>query len=240
VDTLFEYQCRDPIARHQSEARLFDPTWEYDNHGILGHRKISGEVEFYVPPAFRNDGPCSIIYPVAGDGSDLTVGVIGGNSARKFTPSLLGIPEPGLTSRRLPVTCPPRRLLTRARYSPDGLPRSSCVGLAVALTTEDRNVIPTGKEQNVTTVSSDELRSAQAADDTCKRLLTQTSKSSVYDLNDDGLLERASPRDWSQQVVIPKDLDSKILCMEHYPPSAGHPGAHRMCSTTKPTKEDDS
>jgi hypothetical protein len=169
VDTLFEYQCRDPIARHRSEARLFDPTWEYDNYGILGHRKTSGEVEVYVPPALRNDGPCAIIYLVAGDGSDLTVGVIGGNSVRKFTPSLLGIHEPGLMSRSLPVTGQPLRLLTRARYSPDGLSRSSHVGLAVSLITEDRNVIPTGKEQNVTTVSSDELRTAQAADDTCQR-----------------------------------------------------------------------
>jgi hypothetical protein len=125
VDTLFEYQCRDLIAGHRGEALLFDPSWEYDNHGILGHRKPSGEVEVYNPRALRNDWPCAIIYPVAKDGSDLTVGVIGGNSARKFTPSLLGISEPGFTSRSLPVTSPPRRLLTQALHSPDELPRSS-------------------------------------------------------------------------------------------------------------------
>jgi hypothetical protein len=33
-----------PISRHRSEARLFDMSWEYDCHGILGHRKPSGEV----------------------------------------------------------------------------------------------------------------------------------------------------------------------------------------------------
>jgi hypothetical protein len=154
------------------------------------------------------------------------VGVLGGKSARKFTPSLLGIPEPGFTSRSIPVSGPPRRLLTRARYSPDGLPRSSHVGLAVALTTDDRNVIPTVKEENVTTVSSDELRTAQAADDTCQRLLTHTSNTSLYDLNDEGRLVRVSPHDRSRQVVIPKDFVSKILHMEHYPPSAVHPGAH--------------
>jgi hypothetical protein len=38
VDALYEYQCWDPIARRRSEARLFDPTWEYDRHGLLGHR----------------------------------------------------------------------------------------------------------------------------------------------------------------------------------------------------------
>ena len=103
METLFEYQCRDPLARHRSEARLSDLTWDYDCHGILGHRKSSGEVEVYVPPALRNEGPCAIIYPVAGDGSDLTVGVINGKSARKFprksTDSLPGTPEAGNTLR---------------------------------------------------------------------------------------------------------------------------------------------
>ena len=239
VETLFEYQCRDPLARHRSEARLSDLTWDYDCHGILGHRKSSGEVEVYVPPALRNEGPCAIIYPVAGDGSDLTVGVIKGKSARKFTrkstDSLPGTPETGNTLRNPPVSGRTTRLLTRARYSPEGLHRSSHVGLAVALTTDNRNVIPTGKEQNVTTISSDELRTAQAADITCQKLLTQTSTTSLYDLNDDGILVRVSPSDGSQQVVIPKDLVSRILYMEHYPPSAGHPGAHRMFQTIRRT-----
>jgi hypothetical protein len=147
VGTLFEYQCRDPIARHRSEARLFDPSLEYDCHGILGH----------------NDGPCAIIYPVAGDGSDLTVGVIRRKKARKFTTSPPIVPEN--TSPRLPVTRQPLRLLIRARYSPEGLPQSPHVGLAVSLTAADRDVVPTSNEQNVTTVSSEELRTAQAADD---------------------------------------------------------------------------
>ena len=235
VATLFEYQCRDSLARHRSEARLSDLTWDYDCHGILGHRKSSGEVEVYVPPALRNEGPCAIIYPVAGDGSDLTVGVIEGNSARKFTNSLPGTPETGNTPRILPVAGQTLRLLTRARYSPERLHRSSHVGLAVALTTNNRNVIPTGKEQNVATISSDELRTAQAADITCQKLLTQTSTTSLYDLNDDGILVRVSPSDGSQQVVVPQTLVSRVLYMEHYPPSAGHPGAHRMFQTIRRT-----
>jgi Integrase zinc binding domain len=82
----------------------------------------------------------------------------------------------------------------------------------------------------VTTISSDELRTAQATDITCQQLLTRTS---LYDLNDDGPLVRVSPIDGSQQVVIPKDLVSRIIYMEHYPPSAGHPGAHRMFQTIR-------
>jgi hypothetical protein len=76
---------------------IFDPTWEYDFHDIMGHRTSSGEVEVYVPPALRNEGPCTIIYPVAVDGSDLTVGVIGCKAARKvsrkLTDSLPSIPK---------------------------------------------------------------------------------------------------------------------------------------------------
>jgi RNase H-like domain found in reverse transcriptase len=38
VDALYEYHCLDPIYLRCSAARLFDPTWEYDRHGLLGHR----------------------------------------------------------------------------------------------------------------------------------------------------------------------------------------------------------
>jgi hypothetical protein len=39
VDDLFEGQCLDQTARRKSEARLHDPTWDYDHNGILpdGH-----------------------------------------------------------------------------------------------------------------------------------------------------------------------------------------------------------
>jgi hypothetical protein len=57
----------------------------------------------------------------------------------------------------------------------------------------------------------------------------------MYELNKDGLLVRVSPVDGSQQVVVPQNLVSRILYMEHYPPSAGHPGAHRMFQTIRRT-----
>jgi hypothetical protein len=96
VDALYEYQCLDPIARHRSEARLLDPTWEYDRHGLLGHRTPSGEVEVYVSPTLHKSGPCIIISPVAGDGSDLTLGVIEGinrTTEHTFANTCTGIPR---------------------------------------------------------------------------------------------------------------------------------------------------
>jgi hypothetical protein len=74
IDTLFNYQCLDPTTRRRSAARLFDPTWEYDHHGLLGQRLSFGEVQFYVPNALRTDGPCAIIVPFSGDGSDFAWG----------------------------------------------------------------------------------------------------------------------------------------------------------------------
>jgi hypothetical protein len=116
--------------------------------------------------------------------------------------------------------------MTRVLNTPDGTSTTTPVGLAIALNTEERNVA---------TVSSDELRTAQAADETCQRLLLQTSKTPMYDLNKDGLLVRVSPVDGSQHVVVHQSLVSHILYMEYYPPSAGHPGAHCMFQTIRRT-----
>jgi hypothetical protein len=110
--TLFEYQCRDPIARHRGSP--FRPIMGIRLPWYPGTHEPSREVEVYVPPALRNERPCAIVYPVAGDGSELTVGVIRSKAARKFNTYPPIIPE--TTSPRLPVTRQPLRLLTR--YSP--------------------------------------------------------------------------------------------------------------------------
>jgi hypothetical protein len=51
----------------------------------------------------------------------------------------------------------PPRLMTRVRHTPDGKSTTTPVGLAIALNNE---------EWNVETILSDELRTAQAADET--------------------------------------------------------------------------
>jgi hypothetical protein len=116
--------------------------------------------------------------------------------------------------------------MTRVRHTPDGKSTTTPVVLAIALNTEERNVA---------TVSSDELRTAKAADKTFQMLLLQKSKTLMYELNKDGILVRFSSFDGSQQVVVPQNLVSRILYMEHYIPSAGHPGAHRMFQTIRRT-----
>jgi hypothetical protein len=105
------------------------------------------------------------------------------------------------------------------------------VGLASLLEPNSDDRIPTGAEVDVATVSTEELRKEQAVDPVCKNLLLSADKSLSYDLNEGGILVRKSPFDGSQQIVVPQSMVSRILYLEHYPPAAGHPGAHRMFQT---------
>jgi hypothetical protein len=222
MDDLFESQCLDPTARRNGAARVQDPTWDYDRHGILARRTPSGETEAYIPHTLRRHGPHAIILPVAGDGSDLRRG--------DTDNSIANSPE----NRSDPECDPPRfRLLTRVPRPTRE--RDTHVGLASLLEPNSDDRIPTGAEVDVATVSTEELLTEQAVDPVCKKLLLSADKSLLHDLNEAGILVRKSPFDGSQQIVVPQSLISRILYLEHYPPASGHPGAHRMFHTIRKT-----
>jgi Integrase zinc binding domain len=86
-----------------------------------------------------------------------------------------------------------------------------------------------------TPVSLDELRPAQADDESCQRWTAAASAGSLFDLDDRGILIRISPVDGVHQVVVLKSLVARVLYAEHYPPLAAHPGAHRMFATLRRT-----
>jgi hypothetical protein len=46
---LFESQCLNPTTRRKGAARVHDPTWNYNQKGILAHGAPSGELEVYIP-----------------------------------------------------------------------------------------------------------------------------------------------------------------------------------------------
>jgi hypothetical protein len=102
---------------------------------------------------------------------DLTEGVIEGTNRKTehtFANTCTGIPH--LKEKVLPEPAngtPPLHFMTRVRHTPDGKSTTTPVGLAIALNNEERKVA---------TGSSDDLRTAQAAYETCQRLLLQTSK----------------------------------------------------------------
>jgi hypothetical protein len=222
MDDLFESHCLDPTARRNGAARVQDPTWDYDRHGILARRTPSGETEAYIPHTLRRHGPHAIILPVAGDGSDLRRG--------DTDNSIANSPE----NRSDPECDPPRfRLLTRVPRPTRE--RDTHVGLDSLLEPNSDDRIPTGAKVDVATVSTEELLTEQAVDPVCKKLLLSADKSLLHDLNEAGILVRKSPLDGSQQIVVPQSLISRILYLEHYPPASGHPGAHRMFHTIRKT-----
>jgi hypothetical protein len=69
LEDRFESQCLDPTTRRNGTARIHDPTWDYERHGILARRETTGQIEVYFPHTLRRHGPQAIIIPVAGDGS---------------------------------------------------------------------------------------------------------------------------------------------------------------------------
>jgi hypothetical protein len=73
-ESLFEHQCRDQRAQRIWERTSIDPLWDSDQHGLLMQRLPSGVLQVHVPTSIYRDGLCSIVTPVAEDGSDLRRG----------------------------------------------------------------------------------------------------------------------------------------------------------------------
>jgi hypothetical protein len=71
AESLFEHQCRDQMAQRIRENTSIDPMWDSDQHVLLVQRLPSGALQVHVYTSISRDGPCSIVTPVAEDGSDL-------------------------------------------------------------------------------------------------------------------------------------------------------------------------
>jgi hypothetical protein len=53
-------------------------------------------------------------------------------------------------------------------------------------------------------------------------------KDSLYDFEYSGLLVRRAPLEGTTQIVLPKSLQARVLHLEYFPRTAGHPGVSRM------------
>ena len=225
TEDLFHLHCRDPLSLRHAARLAENPLWDYDSNGLFVQQHPDGEVEIYLPHALRSRGPYAIIrplLPLAEDGSDLSGGVQPEFSP-KLSPAFANPPNPPpVRPRILWNTSSPRRL-TPYLSSSKGLAL-----LTIPTSEEILDRIPKGQEDNDGAVTIEDLMHAQTADDTCQRLLSLSSQLGIYDIDRRGLLVRIAPSDGTRQVVIPHTLVRRILHNEHYPPSAGHPGAHRM------------
>jgi hypothetical protein len=68
----------------------------------------------------------------------------------------------------------------------------------------------------------------QAEDQECLRAAHHTGADSLIDYNEHGVLVRRAPLDGSIQILVPASLRPKLLHLEHFPHTAGHPGITRM------------
>jgi hypothetical protein len=89
-------------------------------------------------------------------------------------------------------------------------------------------IVPDGPEENEGAVSLDDIREAQSRDLRCRQLLDLNPQGALFDLDSRSLVIRISPSGGTRQIVVPRGLIRRILVNEHYPATAGHPGAHRM------------
>ena len=74
----------------------------------------------------------------------------------------------------------------------------------------------------------EEIIREQAADEKCQQYATTAGKDYLFDFEESGLLVRRAPLDGTVQIVVPKSLQARVLHLEHFPRTAGHPGVSRM------------
>ena len=233
---VFDHQCRDPVSRHLSSRLGLDPTWDYDGNGLLVHRAPSGEIQVHIPPVLRPRGPFAIVQPLAEDGSDLSGGVQAEFTAPEVTADdpVLPIGRPSPQGQQGPEERPRILWNPRSPNRSQAVTTSHCgLALATEWTSDSESHIPGGNEENEGALTPEEIREAQGQDDACRRLLAIQPTKGVYDLDEEGLLIRIAPSDGTRQIVVPPGLIRRVLYNEHYPVSAGHPGAHKMFLTIR-------
>jgi hypothetical protein len=77
-------------------------------------------------------------------------------------------------------------------------------------------------------VQIDELIQEKTTDPECQTYAASAGHDSLFDYNAAGLLVQRAPLDGAIQVVVSAALQPRILYLEHFPRSVGHPGVTRM------------
>jgi Integrase zinc binding domain len=84
-------------------------------------------------------------------------------------------------------------------------------------------------------ILQEELIREQSADPDCQKWLddARETKGRLFDIDPDGLLVRIAPLDQYRQTVVPLALQPRLLHLEHFPVSAGHPGVSRIIQSLR-------
>ena len=74
----------------------------------------------------------------------------------------------------------------------------------------------------------------QREDPLCERYRNDSkAKHSLSEEEEDGLLVRVSPIDGARKKAVPKTLQSRVLYLDLYPLTAGHPQGGKMYDTLR-------
>jgi RNase H-like domain found in reverse transcriptase/Integrase zinc binding domain len=79
-----------------------------------------------------------------------------------------------------------------------------------------------------------ELIDAQSQDPFCLSKLSELDGATMkrlFAVNDKGLLVKLSPLDKAEQVLVPRSLANRVMCLAHLPRLAAHPGCTHMYAT---------
>ena len=248
VEQVRELQQEDPGYPSLANALTKGCSLDFDPNGNVGVVLPNGEFQLSLPPALTTTGPIAIVEsqpfppsnPVRGDAHHLRKGEIQGNG-EYFSP-----PSPEITPSN--ESQAPRSLLfghlTRlGRHicelvqSPQ--PAERVEPLRSPGESKQQPEVSTDPvylaEVRPAAIQTEELMREQATDPDCQRYSTYAGPDSLFDFNEDGILVRKAPLDGSRQVVVPASLQPRVLHLEHFPKTAGHPGITRMFRTLRKT-----
>jgi hypothetical protein len=77
-------------------------------------------------------------------------------------------------------------------------------------------------------LQEEEIVREQVADSDFQRYAASAGKDSLFDFDESFLLVRRAPLDGTLQIAVPKSLQARVLHLEHFRCTAGHPGVSRM------------
>jgi hypothetical protein len=82
-------------------------------------------------------------------------------------------------------------------------------------------------------LQTEEIIRKQATDHDCQEFAALAGADSLFDHDASGALVLRAPLDGSRQIVVPASLQPRVLHLEHFPRTAGHPGVTRMFRTLR-------
>jgi hypothetical protein len=201
VDSLRKHQRCDPQYDELMTHWRGNEAMDMDPNGVIGYVCPSGEFEVSLPDTIPTGDPVTIVDHVyLPQACDSDAKRDGDATVLRRGVTFLNspFPSPSLCPKSSPSACDPDLALAT-----DEIPRE---------------------------ISLEELRYEQASDPEVADLLTigRSGRSPVIDVNDDGIAIRKAPLDGCEQILIPLALRPRVLYLEHYPKSVGHPGVTKM------------